>query len=72
MEITIRISPEVKEQLDRMKMFNRESYNNIIELLIEDTLELNKKTKKEIEEARKRIDKGEFFTEEEVEKQLGL
>jgi len=72
METTIRISPEVKEQLDRMKMFNRESYNNIIELLIEDTLELNKKTKKEIEEARKRIDKGEFFTEEEVEKQLGL
>jgi predicted transcriptional regulator len=66
METTIRISPEVKTQLDKMKMFNRESYNNIIELLIEDHLELNEKTKKEIEEARKRIDKGEFFTQEEV------
>jgi predicted transcriptional regulator len=53
-------------------MFERESYNNIIELLIEDTLKINEKTKKEIEEARKRIEKGEFFTQKEIEKEFGL
>lgn len=72
METTIRISPEIKSQLDKMKLIKRESYNNIIGLFIEDTLELNKKTKREIEEARKRINKGEFFTQEEVKKRLGI
>jgi len=72
METTIRISPSVKEKLDKMKIFERESYNDIIELLIEDTLELNEKTKIEIEEAKKRIDDGEFFTQEEVEREIGL
>lgn len=72
METTIRISPEVKSQLDKMKLFERESYNNIIELLIEDTLELNDQTKKEIEEAKKRINKGTFVTQEEIEKEFGL
>jgi len=72
LETTIRISPEIKSQLDKMKLIKRESYNNIIGLFIEDTLELNKKTKREIEEARKRINKGEFFTQEEVKKRLGI
>lgn len=31
-------------------------------------LELNEKTKREIEEARKRINKGEFYSQKEVEK----
>lgn len=72
METTIRISPEVKSMLDKMKIHQRETYNDIIELMIEDNLELNDKTKKEIEEARKRIAKGEFYTQEEVERKLGL
>jgi len=72
METTIRISPEVKSMLDKMKIHQRETYNDIIELMIEDNLELNDKTKKEIEEARKRIAKGEFYSQEEVERKLGL
>ena len=72
METTIKVSSEVKSMLDRMKMHQRETYNDIIELMIEDNLELNEKTKKEVEEARKRIAKGEFYTQEEVEKMFGL
>lgn len=72
METTIKVSSEVKTMLDRMKMHQRETYNDIIELMIEDNLELNDKTKKEIEEARKRIARGEFYTQEEVEKMFGL
>jgi len=72
METTIRISRDVKAQLDKMKLFERETYNNVIENMIEDNLELNEKTKKEIEEARKRVKKGEVYTHEEVGKMLGL
>ena len=69
METTIRISRDVKAQLDKMKLFDRETYNNVIENMIEDNLELNEKTKKEIEERRKSND---FISIEDVEKHLGL
>ena len=72
MATTIQISNNVKQTLDKMKMFNRESYNEIIERMIEDELELNEKTKREIEEARKRVKAGKFLTHEEVKKRLGI
>ncbi len=72
METTIRVSQEVKKSLDKMKIYSRESYNDIIELLLEDTKEINEKTKREIAEARKRIKKGEVYSHEEVGKMLGL
>ncbi|MCH8329599.1 MAG: hypothetical protein IIB81_04360 [Nanoarchaeota archaeon] len=72
METTIKISQEVKSILDKMKFYQRETYNDIIWLLLEDHMELNEKTKKEIAEARKRISKGEFHTQDEVEKIFGL
>jgi len=58
--------------LDKFKMHERETYNDIIEIMIEDHLELNDKTKKEIEEARKRISKGEFYSQEDVERMFGI
>lgn len=68
MPTTIQISDNVKQKLDKMKIFERETYNGVIENMIEDNLELNDKTKKEIEEARK----GRTFSHEEVRKMLGL
>lgn len=72
METTIKISSDVKSMLDKFKMHERETYNDIIEVMIEDHLELNEKTKKEIEESRKRIAKGEFYSQEDVERMFGL
>ena len=68
MPTTIQISNNVKQILDKMKVFQRETYNEIIENMIEDNFELNEKTKKEIQEARK----GKTFSHEEVGKMLGL
>ncbi|MBS3075660.1 hypothetical protein J4429_04340 [Candidatus Pacearchaeota archaeon] len=68
MPTTIQISDNVKLILDRMKMIERETYNDVIERMIEDDLELNEKTKKEIEEARK----GKSISHEEVKKRFGL
>ncbi len=72
METTIKVSQDVKSMLDKMKMHQRETYNDLIELMIEDNLELNDKTKKEVEEARKRIAKGEFYSQQDVEKMFNL
>jgi predicted transcriptional regulator len=72
MSTTIQISDNVKNTLDKMKMLERETYNDIIERMLEDDLELNAQTKKDIEEARKRIKSGKFYTQEEVEKKLGI
>lgn len=68
MPTTIQISNEVKSSLDKMRIFERETYNEVIENMIEDNLELNEKTKREIEEARK----GKGIPHEEVERILGL
>jgi len=52
-----------------MKIFERETYNEIIEEMIESNFELNEKTKKEIEEARK---SKKWISHEEVKKSFGL
>ena len=69
MTTTIQISDNVKLVLDRMKMIERETYNDIIERMIEDDLEINKKTKRELEERKKSKD---FTSHEDVRKRYGL
>ena len=69
MPTTIQISDKVKSILDRMKMIERETYNEIIERMIEDDLEINIKTKKELEERKKSKD---FISHEDVKKRFGL
>ena len=72
MATTIQISDEIKRRLQRMKLFARESYNEIIERMNEDEMELNEKTKREIEEASKRIKAGKGIPHEKVIEQYGL
>ena len=72
MPTTIQISNEVKRKLELMKLFARESYNEIIERMLEDEMELNEQTKKEIEEARKRVKSGRGISHEEIRKRYGL
>ena len=69
---------QTKEELDKFKQYKNESYNELIRKLIyiakmcEDEPKLSQKTIKEIKEARERIKKGEFYTEAEAKKILGL
>ena len=69
MSTTIQISDKVKIVLDKMKMIERETYNEIIERMIEDDLEINERTKKELEERRKSKD---FTSHTDVKKRFGL
>jgi predicted transcriptional regulator len=69
---TIQVKEETKKRLQSMKLYPRETYEEVIERLIEDLSELNDETKAEIEEARKEMAAGKFVTHEQVKKDLGL
>lgn len=77
-ETTIRLNVQTKNELDTFKQYKNESYNELIRKLIyiaklcENEPKLSQKTIKEIREARERIKKGEFYTEEEAKKFLGM
>ena len=52
-----------------MKIFERETYNDVIEVLIEDNLELSEETKRELEERKRNPN---LISHEEARKILGL
>ena len=78
METTIRINPETNTKLDKFRQYKNESYDELVRKLIiivktcEKEPKLSQKTIQEIKEAREKIKKGEFYTEEEAKKILGL
>ena len=78
METTIRLNIQTKQDLDKFKQYKNESYNELIRKLIyiaklcEKEPVLSQKTIKEINKARERIKQGEFYTEDEAKKILGL
>jgi len=72
MATTIQISEELQQVLQNKKMFEKESYEEVIWDLVEDTMELSEETKKNIAQAEKEFKEGKFHTHEEVKKRLGL
>ena len=72
MTTTIQVSEELKDRLSLRKISNKDSYEDIIWDLLEDTLELNDQTKKEIEISREEIAEGKFITHAELKKELGI
>jgi len=72
METTIQISSGLKGELTKRKFIERETYEEVIWDLIEDTKEISMETKKEIEEARAEIKSGKFHNLSEVKKELKM
>ena len=78
METTIRLNQEIKSDLDGLRQYKNESYNELIKklLFIVKTCEkepvLSQKSIQEIHEARKKIQEGDFYTENEAKKILGI
>ncbi len=69
---TIQVKEETKKTLQSMKLHPRETYEDVIERMIEDLSELNEETIKDVEEARKEIESGRFVTHEQLKKDLDL
>ena len=72
MATSIQISKTLHKELSERKIYDNETYEEILWDLIEDTKELNEETKKDIEEARAEIKAGKSHTLAEVKKELGL
>jgi len=72
MDTTIQISKRLQQELLKRKFFDKETYEEIIWDIIEDTAELNEQTKKDIAEARAQIKVGKVHTLAKVKKELGL
>ena len=72
MATTIQITDDLQKALLKKKMFNKETYEEVIWNLIEDNMELSEEAKKDIEEARNEIKQGKFITAEEAKKRLGI
>lgn len=72
MATSIQISKDLQSELVKRKMFDKESYEEIIWDLIEDSLELNEETKKDLAKARAEYKAGKYQTLTQVKKELGL
>ena len=72
MYTTIKISRKLKQNLDSMKIVDNETYEDLIESLIEDHLTINENTKKQIEKSRKEIRDGKIISFENLRKKAGL
>jgi hypothetical protein len=62
METTMQVSKELLEKLSRMKMHQKESYENVIWDLIEDRLEFSEETKRNILSSEKEIKSGKTIS----------
>lgn len=75
---TIKIHEDTKSQLDHFREYRNESYDEVIKKVIyvaktcKTQPELSRETIEAIEKARARIKKGNFMTEAEARKRLGL
>ena len=73
---TIKIHAETKLELDRFREYKNESYDEVIKKIVfianNADSDLSRETLEAIKNARKRIRKGKFVTEEEARKRLDL
>jgi predicted transcriptional regulator len=75
---TIKIHEDTKTELDQFREYRNESYDEVIRKVVyiaktcKTEPKLSKETVESIEKARLRIKKGNFLTEEEAKKRLGL
>ena len=75
---TIKIHKDTKTEIDRFREYKNESYDEVLRKLIyivksiKKDPDLSKEAIQAIDAARKRMDKGHYYTEEEAKKILGL
>lgn len=69
---TIQISQDLQQELNKMKLFSRETYEEVIWNVIEDAKELSEQTKTDIAKSRKEINEGKFITLSNLKKKYNI
>jgi len=72
MDTSIQISKKLQKELLKRKFFEKETYEEVIWNMMEDSEELNEQTKKELAISRAEIKAGKVRTLAKVKKELGL
>ncbi len=72
MVTTIQISGKLQQELAKKKLFDKETYEEVIWDLMEDAMELSEETKRHIAQAETDIKEGRVYTHEQAKKRLGL
>ncbi len=72
MATTIQISTDLLERLKTRKIYDKESYEEVIWDLIEDSMELSEETKKNIAKAEKEIKEGKVHKWEDIKKEFKI
>ncbi len=72
MATTIQISEELQDTLKEKKLFEKESYEEVIWDILEDSMVISEQTKRDIRQAEKEFCEGKIHTLEEVKKELGF
>ena len=68
MATTIQISEDLQEALSKRKIVEKETYEEVIWDLVEDTKELSEETKRDIENSLSEIKAGKTLTLEQMKK----
>ena len=69
---SIQLSARMKKRIQALKLHSRETYEEVLERILEDLRELNVQTRREIEEARREIEQGKFRSHEDVKREMGF
>jgi predicted transcriptional regulator len=69
---SIQVSRDLLEDLKSRKMYDKESYEDIIRDLLEDTMELSEETLANIKKSEEDIKAGRVHSLEDIEKRLKL
>jgi len=72
MATTIQLSFDLLNELKARKFSERETYEDVILDLLEDTKELSAETRKDIERARMEIKSGEYYSLNQVKSELDI
>ncbi len=72
MATTIQISHDLLSHLQKMKMYAKESYEDVVWDLVEDRLELSRETQEAIKEAEAQVKKGETVPFEDIVERLEI
>ncbi len=69
---TIQISQKLQKELNNKKLFSRQTYEEVIWDLVEDTSELTNETIQDIKEARKDIRAGKFTRLKDIKRRYSI
>jgi len=72
MVTTIQVSGELLNNLKSRKLYGKESYEEVIWDLLEDSMEISEDTKREIAIAEKQFKEGKTKSLSQVKRELGL